>query len=178
MPSRPAGCACAALTRPRFRAVRPCRLARPAVGHCGDGRVARRRHARAGSSDGALARRAGTGRVGVCDRVRRGRGGGRRVKAFAQLYVELDATTSTIRKLDALKRYYASAGEADAAWATYFLAGGRPRQAVPTKLLRECAIEFSALPAWLFEECYQAVGDFAETVADVLPPPVHESDIG
>ncbi|HEY5366630.1 MAG TPA: ATP-dependent DNA ligase, partial [Casimicrobiaceae bacterium] len=99
------------------------------------------------------------------------------MKAFAQLYVELDATTSTIRKLDALKRYYTSAGEADAAWATYFLAGGRPRQAVPTKLLRECAIEFSTLPEWLFEECYQAVGDFAETVADVLPP-AHESDVG
>ncbi len=100
------------------------------------------------------------------------------MKAFAKLYVELDATTSTNGKLEALKRYYATAGEADAAWATYFLAGGRPRQAVPTKLLRECAIEFSGLPAWLFEECYQAVGDFAETVADVLPPPAHESDTG
>ena len=100
------------------------------------------------------------------------------MKAFAQLYVELDATTSTTGKLEALARYYAHADAADAAWATYFLAGGRPRQAVPAKLLRECAIEFSALPAWLFEECYQAVGDFAETVAHVLPPPQHESDVG
>jgi ATP-dependent DNA ligase len=100
------------------------------------------------------------------------------MKAFAQLYVELDATTSTTGKLAALQRYYASAGPADAAWATYFLAGGRPRQAVPTRLLRECAIEYSALPPWLFEECYQAVGDFAETVAHVLPPAQNESDIG
>ncbi|MEO6929366.1 MAG: ATP-dependent DNA ligase, partial [Casimicrobiaceae bacterium] len=46
------------------------------------------------------------------------------------------------------------------------------------KLLRECAIEFSGLPAWLFEECYQAVGDFAETVAHVLSPPTHISDVG
>jgi len=100
------------------------------------------------------------------------------MKAFARLYVEIDATTSTSGKLDALARYYAIAGEADAAWATYFLAGGRPRQAVPTKLLREYATEFSALPAWLFDECYQAVGDFAETVAHVLPPPRHVSDVG
>lgn len=100
------------------------------------------------------------------------------MKAFARLYVELDATTSTSGKLEALARYYAIAGEADAAWATYFLAGGRPRQAVPTKLLRECATEFSALPEWLFDECYQAVGDFAETVAHVLPPPRHVSDVG
>ncbi|MEP7062539.1 MAG: ATP-dependent DNA ligase [Betaproteobacteria bacterium] len=100
------------------------------------------------------------------------------MKDFAQLYVELDATTSTTGKLAALQRYYAIAGPADAAWATYFLAGGRPRQTVPTRLLRECAIEYSALPPWLFEECYQAVGDFAETVAHVLPPAENESDIG
>ena len=31
---------------------------------------------------------------------------------------------------------------------------------------------------WLFDACYQAVGDFAETVAHVLPPPAHESDLG
>ncbi len=100
------------------------------------------------------------------------------MKAFAQLYVELDATTSTTGKLEALARYFAHAEAADAAWATYFLAGGRPRQAVPAKLLRECAIEFAQLPPWLFEECYQAVGDFAETVAHVLPPPAHVSDVG
>ena len=89
------------------------------------------------------------------------------MKAFARLYVGLDATTSTTGKLDALARYYAAAAPADAAWATYFLAGGRPRQAVPSRLLRECAIEASGLPPWLFEECYQAVGDFAETVAQI-----------
>ena len=33
---------------------------------------------------------------------------------------------------------------ADAAWAVYFLAGGKPRQAVPTKLLRQYAIERAA----------------------------------
>ena len=27
----------------------------------------------------------------------------------------------------------------------------------------------AGLPAWMFEECYQAVGDLAETVALVLP---------
>ena len=100
------------------------------------------------------------------------------MKAFARLYVELDATTSTHRKLDALKRYYADVAAADAAWATYFLAGGRPRQSVPTKLLRECAIEGAGLPQWLFDECYEAVGDFAETVAHVLPPAARDTDFG
>jgi len=100
------------------------------------------------------------------------------MKDFARLYVELDATTSTTAKLAALKRYYTVASAADAAWATYFLAGGRPRQSVPSRLLRECAIERAGLDAWLFEECYQAVGDFAETVAHVLPPPRAETPTG
>jgi DNA ligase-1 len=93
------------------------------------------------------------------------------MKAFARLYTELDATTSTNAKLDALKRYFAGANPADAAWAAYFLAGGRPRQMVPNRLLRELAIARAGIPEWLFEESYQAVGDFAETVAHVLPPP-------
>jgi DNA ligase-1 len=52
----------------------------------------------------------------------------------------------------------------------YFLAGGRPRQLVPTRLLRELATALAGLPDWLFEESYQAVGDLAETISLLLPP--------
>jgi DNA ligase-1 len=100
------------------------------------------------------------------------------MREFARLYAELDETTATNRKLDALQQYFAAASPENAAWAVYFLAGGKPRQAVPSKLLREFAIEYAMLDEWLFEESYQAVGDLAETIALVLPPPEHESDIG
>jgi DNA ligase 1 len=100
------------------------------------------------------------------------------MQPFARLYAELDATTSTNAKLAALDRYFSDAPAADAAWAAYFLAGGRPRQAVPTSVLREVAIASAAVPAWLFDECYHAVGDLAETVALVLPPPVQVSEAG
>jgi DNA ligase-1 len=97
-----------------------------------------------------------------------------RVRRFSALYEALDASTATGDKLAALKRYFAgtagTAGTADAAWAVYFLAGGKPRQVVPTAVLREAACRAAGLPAWLFEECYQAVGDLAETIAHVLPP--------
>ncbi len=93
------------------------------------------------------------------------------MKTFAQLYVELDTTNSTRAKLDALKRYFATADAADAAWTLYFLAGNRPRQIVPTKVLRQLAIEAAGIPEWLFEESYQAVGDLAETIAHLLPDP-------
>lgn len=100
------------------------------------------------------------------------------MREFARLYAELDETTATNRKLEALQHYFSAASPENAAWAVYFLAGGKPRQAVPSKLLREFAIEYAMLDEWLFEECYHAVGDLAETVALVLPPPEHVSDIG
>ena len=93
------------------------------------------------------------------------------MKEFAKLFNELDTSTSTRSKVDALKRYFARADPADAAWAVYFLAGGKPRQAVNSRVLRDFALGASNLPEWLFEESYQAVGDQAETVALLLPPP-------
>jgi DNA ligase 1 len=93
------------------------------------------------------------------------------MKRFAQLFNELDRSTATLEKVAALRRYFADASTADAAWATYFLAGGKPRQVVKTAELRKLARETAQIPEWLFEECYQAVGDLAETIALVLPEP-------
>ncbi|MCI8209519.1 ATP-dependent DNA ligase [Pseudomonas sp. S25] len=100
------------------------------------------------------------------------------MKAFAELYSKLDATTSSNAKLAAMRDYFTSVAPQDAAWAVYFLSGGRPRQLVPTKLLREQAMTLGKLPEWLFEESYQAVGDLAETLALLLPEAEHDSDEG
>ena len=100
------------------------------------------------------------------------------MRRFAALYAELDASTATTAKVDALKRYFAVADPADAAWAVYFLAGGKPRQGVSTGVLRALACARAGINDWLFEECYQAVGDLAETIAHVLPPPTTRSDVG
>ncbi|WP_313651131.1 ATP-dependent DNA ligase [Pseudomonas soli] len=98
------------------------------------------------------------------------------MRAFAELYARLDATTSSNAKLAALQDYLADAPPADAAWAVYFLAGGRPRQVVPTRVLRDLAIRLCGLPEWLFEESYQAVGDFAETLSLLLPESTQVAD--
>ena len=100
------------------------------------------------------------------------------MREVARLFAELDETTATNRKLDALQAYFGSAAPENAAWAVYFLAGGKPRQTVPTKLLREYAIAYAQLDDWLFDESYHAVGDLAETIAHILPPPEHHSDVG
>ncbi|MDQ7987433.1 ATP-dependent DNA ligase [Pseudomonas sp. G34] len=98
--------------------------------------------------------------------------------AFAQLYARLDATTSSNAKLAALQDYLRDAEPADAAWAVYFLAGGRPRQLVPSRQLRELAMQRAGLPDWLFEESYSAVGDLAETIALLLPEATSTSQDG
>ena len=100
------------------------------------------------------------------------------MRRFAALYAELDASTATKAKVDALKRYFAIADPADAAWAVYFLSGGKPRQVVPTGVLRALACARAGIDDWLFDECYLAVGDLAETIAHVLPPPSSRSDVG
>ncbi|MEB0134822.1 ATP-dependent DNA ligase [Actimicrobium sp. CCC2.4] len=100
------------------------------------------------------------------------------MREFAKLYDALDATTSTNRKLAELVAYFQVAAPENAAWAVYFLAGGKPRQAVPTKLLRHYATEAAGLDDWLFDECYHAVGDLAETIAHILPAPQRRSDLG
>lgn len=91
------------------------------------------------------------------------------MKQFAELFAELDGSTSTLHKVQALRHYFEHAPAEDAAWAVYFLSGGKPKRTVPTRTLREVALQVSGLPDWLFEESYQAVGDLAETIAHVLP---------
>ncbi|HEX4509962.1 MAG TPA: ATP-dependent DNA ligase [Burkholderiaceae bacterium] len=99
------------------------------------------------------------------------------MKAFAALFAEVDATTSTRRKTDALLGYFRRAAPADAAWALYFLAGGKPRQTVPSGLVRATALARAGIPEWLFDECHEVVGDLAETIALVLPPPHAHVDL-
>jgi DNA ligase 1 len=100
------------------------------------------------------------------------------MRRFARLFSELDATTSTNEKVEALARYFAEAPARDAAWAVYFLAGGKPRQVVKTASLVGLACRMAQIEYWLFDECYQSVGDLAETIALVLPRGDEPSDVG
>ena len=104
------------------------------------------------------------------------------MKNFAALYHRIDAATLTKHKSDALQDYLRAAiadesRHASAAWAVYFMAGGKPRQSVATKYLRQLALDATGFPEWLFEECYQSVGDLAETLALLLPAAAASEDL-
>lgn len=98
------------------------------------------------------------------------------MKRFAALFTALDQTTKTNAKVSALARYFEEAEPADKMWTIAILSHRRPKRTVTTTLLRHWAAEFAKVPLWLFEESYHVVGDLAETIALVLPPPKAESD--
>jgi DNA ligase-1 len=90
---------------------------------------------------------------------------------FAELYAQLDATTRTAEKVDALKSYFQHAPPHDAAWAAFLLLGRKFGRTVSGKLIREWAAEVTGFAPWLIEECNHVAGDFSETLSLLLPPP-------
>src|SRR5580658_5218283 len=99
------------------------------------------------------------------------------MRAFAELYAALDETTKTNEKVEALTRYSSRVPPADAAWAVNFLIGRRPKRLLESRKLAQWAVEEAGIPDWLFGECYQAVGDFAELIALLLPPAGASTDL-
>jgi DNA ligase-1 len=92
------------------------------------------------------------------------------MQRFAALYEELDRTTATGAKRDAIAAYLHDAPPADAAWAVYVLGGGKLRRLASVTELRGAVQEATGYPSWLIDESYLHVGDLAEAIALMLPP--------
>src|SRR3954466_14206067 len=91
------------------------------------------------------------------------------MRLFSQLFSELDSTTRTLDKVEALERYFSTAEPRDAAWALFFLTGHKIKRAINTRLLGQWVKEQTGFADWLLAECYESVGYFAETMALLLP---------
>lgn len=91
------------------------------------------------------------------------------MRQFAELVMQLGASTKTNDKLDALVNYFSVANNKDKVWVIAIFSGRRPRRAVNTTQLATYAVELIGLPFWLFEESYHVVGDLAETITLLLP---------
>ncbi len=104
------------------------------------------------------------------------------MKRFAALYRDLDRSTATLDKRAALIGYFGEAPPRDAAWALWLLSGGKigggkaggskTGKIADTRELRQWIAEESGNPDWLVDECYDQVGDLAETLALLLDDPV------
>jgi DNA ligase-1 len=64
-----------------------------------------------------------------------------------------------------LAEYLRRVPEREASWALYLLLGGQLPRLVANADLQKWVLTESGIPEWLFEECREKAGDFAETVA-------------
>ncbi len=93
------------------------------------------------------------------------------MQAFAQLYDALDQSNKTNDKVAALGQFFRTAEARERLWALALLSGRRPRRHVSGAELRAWVAEEAQIPLWLVEVSYHVVGDLAEAVSLLLPPP-------
>lgn len=98
------------------------------------------------------------------------------MKAFAQLFLSLDETNKTGEKVTVLKNYLLTVPDTDKMQMLALFTGRKPRRPVNSTLVKNWALEITGMSAWLFEECYQVVGDLAETIALLLPETAESSN--
>lgn len=91
------------------------------------------------------------------------------MKQFTELFTQLDQTTRTNKKVEALEAFFEKAPDEDKLWAIAILSHRRPRRAVNATLMKTWAAEKAGIPFWLVDESHHVVGDLAETVAAILP---------
>ncbi|NND93550.1 MAG: ATP-dependent DNA ligase, partial [Flavobacteriales bacterium] len=87
------------------------------------------------------------------------------MKRFAEMFEQVDGSTKTTVKVNALAEYFKEATDEDKVWAIAIMSHRRPKRPMTTTVLREWASESSGIPLWLFEESYHIAGDLAETIA-------------
>lgn len=90
------------------------------------------------------------------------------MKRFVQLFGELDGSTATSRKVAAMARYFREAPAEDATWGLFFLMGRRQKRVLSVRALAGELLTRTALPSFLIDECYAAVGDLGEVLALLL----------
>ncbi|MBA3957988.1 MAG: ATP-dependent DNA ligase [Parachlamydiaceae bacterium] len=92
------------------------------------------------------------------------------MESFLKLIEQLDSSTSTNQKVEALAHYFVNASPVDASWMLFFLSGHRLKRLISSRKLYIWCLEWLDIPEWLFLESYAQVGDTAELISLLIPP--------
>ena len=74
------------------------------------------------------------------------------MRAFADLFQEIDQTNSTNEKVHLMEKFFCAQDPATSAWALYLLIGRRPKKLISSGKLRVWLKDFTKYPDWLFDE--------------------------
>jgi DNA ligase 1 len=91
--------------------------------------------------------------------------------SFIDLLKTLDQTPRPQDKARALTLYFQAAPHGDAAWALHLATGKRLKRTITPAQIKEWSARAAAIPDWLAEESFTAVGDLAEAAALLIPEP-------
>jgi DNA ligase-1 len=91
------------------------------------------------------------------------------MKYFVKLFYDLEQTNQQQEKINLICNYLHQVDDEEKIWMLALFTGRRPRRMATTLLQKKWALERCELPEWLFDECYAAVGDMAETISLLLP---------
>lgn len=95
---------------------------------------------------------------------------------FVGLFQALDASQSTNAKRDALVALIEHGDTIESALTVCLLTGRRQQRTLkPAQLKQVAGVVYETTP-WLFDECYQAVGDLSETLAILCADSGREAD--
>ena len=103
------------------------------------------------------------------------------MQRFVELLKELDQTTSTLKKIEALRSYFIESQPEDACWGLCIVSGNKIPTKVNRTFIQESFCDFMHMPIWLFKESAYHVGDGSETMALLRGPisnPVSPPSLG
>jgi DNA ligase-1 len=92
------------------------------------------------------------------------------MQQFNQLLKNLDQTTSTLKKVEYLKKYFEEAAPEDACWGLYIISGEKIPTKVNRTFVQAAFVDYIKMPLWLFKESAYHVGDSSETMALLRGP--------
>ena len=98
------------------------------------------------------------------------------LKNFTKLILSIHNSFKNEDKTELILNYLSIAREEDKLWMIYLLSGGKIKRSVSAEILRKCAMEYTGLPVWLFDECLQRTGELAETISLLTREPVRASN--
>ena len=87
---------------------------------------------------------------------------------FSELFLNLDSSNSTNKKIEILINYFSSNNALENSWTIYLLTGKKNKRFISGRSLKNIFSEIYEFPSWLIDTCYLKVGDSAEVITLLL----------